>query len=237
MIILLLTFWVILPPESIGNGRITQDREWKVEVGDTKTYRLTKYYDTEDLDNNGDPNSEDFSFENIEGETINMTRQVGLTITYEIIELEPVTAPGGGRAIAQISFNGVKKKQEELDQAPVFPVIDNKSYYEKLVKGINEKDPIPPLISHFASLDGNIYTYEHTMNTTLDSTVFRISKSNWKTGWITYKYTRFEYNNGTVQFEIEDKIVENTVPGFVALPLICGLTLLTIIRIRKRKKY
>ncbi len=210
--------------------------EWKVNIGDSQTFRYSKYYDYEDFDGNGDYYSNTVPLYDVNGYRFNVTKQVGSTITIKIIGFE------SHLALLNVTYNNeltVQQKTIECDTgnfhmswAPVLKTTTNRTYWEESAGSIEDSFGGNNWTIN-TLLEGNIVIY--SMNTTFEETGIAYelkSKSYWKTGWAFYFYEK--ESNSTFTFsEFEFSTSSKLVPGFENLPYLGFILLVGVITRRK----
>jgi hypothetical protein len=193
-----------------------QDLEWKVKVGDSKTYVVDKWFDDSDLDGDGDKNTQTTEVTDEDGKIVEVIWQKGLTIKTTITDLN-------SNPTVKFTFNGEVTSEETIPVLPtVFKTIDNKTYWENLAESNNA-----------ISVEGDLVINE-TKIEVFDLTMTNLIKTNWKTGWVTYLKLDAANSTHTVS-EIIYSEKGDGVPGFEMAPILLGIVVITLLVYKKRK--
>ncbi len=197
--------------------------EWKVSVGDVKTFTYTKTYDLYDFDEDGNPNTQRMYVETENGTEIEITIKAGSTLSCEILALDDY-------ATIQITINGVKLDPSEGGGGGiVMKTTDNKTYWETYAsQASNEYQNV--------SVEGNFVVYS-SVEEWSDGTYEYRSKFNWRTGWLESIYNK-ETNSTHLlrEMEISSGGYPGLTPGFEISPLYAFLIILPAYSLRKRKR-
>ncbi|UCE12766.1 MAG: hypothetical protein JSV04_11295 [Candidatus Heimdallarchaeota archaeon] len=198
-----------------------QTPEWKVSVGDSKTYEVTKYYDAYLINLDGDPNKENNT---VGGKTY--TYEKDITIKVEITKLNAI-AEVDETYYDEVTVSNALGTTPQ-GQAWVSKTIDNKTYWEDMIP-----DPTPTLN---VTLDGNLIVTTAKMPWLFDATITweYSNKINWKTGWLEYMYQTLYNSTGTLT-EVEFSVKGAAAPGFELPTLLVGLFAATLVVLRKRR--
>ncbi|MHA2247380.1 MAG: hypothetical protein ACXADY_20705 [Candidatus Hodarchaeales archaeon] len=200
--------------------------EFKVKIGDKRTYVFTKY-------NNHGITEELGKITTINGSTADKTYKQGITFT---VEVSNITGMGkDSQVYVTETHNGVTEREKE---AGIFIVktTDDEDYWEALAQ--NETDIVDNNNYTKTSVMGNILIFEKRLNwTTSDWYYYHIDEWDTKTGWLIHDYV-FVEDKGTVRSEIEVKILESTIgiPGYESLNLFTSiLAMVTVIVVYRRR--
>jgi hypothetical protein len=200
--------------------------EWKVNVGDSMTYTISKFFDLRDSDGNGDPESTTIFVQNEAGEMVNVTYGKGSKYTVKITALNGLTT-------TQITWGSVVSK-ESISAGYVMKTIDNKSYWEEYASTISGGNQ-----SWLGTSSGSVkvegdYLVTSTILDMNSTTLESIVKVNWKTGWYSYTYSKLSNSTDTIN-ELETTSGSSGIPGFEIIPITSGLFIFTLIITKKRK--
>lgn len=215
--ILLILLGVSLPAVSAFD--ITQYLEWKVVIGDTMIYTVSKYYG--DDDNDGDFSQDTHEIEDDEGNLVNVTMKMSISWKCEITELNDV-------ARVKTTIDGVTLKNPHTFL--LMKTTDNQTFWEE-----NYRQILPGATN--LSFDGNLMVYSFSIPSeeTEGVTVTILEKRNFKTGWTHYYHTK-ESNETATIMELELSIEDVSLPGFELTSILIVLSLITLV-IFKRRKY
>ena len=195
--------------------------EWKVKVGDSRTYTLSKYIDLEDSDGNGDTESETLSIQDEDGEMVNVTLRKDTKYTVEITALN-------GDATTQTTYgNIVAKETTPYYNKVVWKTIDNKTYWEEYVKMYSSA-------LGNVTIEGNPTIIESDLDGPYGTTAESKRIWDWKTGWITYLYSKISNDTHTI-FEQEITSGSSGIGGFEITTIFVGLTIIAIVVSRKKQ--
>ena len=214
-----------------------QKCEWKVEVGDTQTYTITKCFDDLDMDEDGNKHNLKANVTDDEGNLVEVTLKRGSTLEVEIIALENEMS---NQTITKLTFDG--KIAEEISDYSFFynmspfviKTVDNKSYWEAHAETYN------------ISVEGELLvkTEEETIRFISLTTIEMTFKWNWETGWLTYwsfkMYTEektdfeFELSIGICPYTDTTTSTKNT-SGWNVLWVLLGLSIIISLRRWKKK--
>ncbi|MHA2155461.1 MAG: hypothetical protein ACXABU_09020 [Candidatus Hodarchaeales archaeon] len=213
--------------------------EWKVSVGDSKTFVYKKYYNIFDTDGNGDPYSTNVTIANIDCDPVNITLKAGLKAKVEIIELEPIPK-------IQKTYDGILTPITDslwiyVTHAMGKTVV-NRTYWEDQSFQNVESDQFNNY-TYAAYLDGDYFVESsEAVSKNLPGLSFKgILKRNWKTGWFTYyHYKRQNETHTLMELEISTKtsgIFFNLTLERNFLPIMFLFTLFTLVIIKKRRNH
>ncbi|UCG03067.1 MAG: hypothetical protein JSW11_03575 [Candidatus Heimdallarchaeota archaeon] len=195
-----------------GGRNVTQELEWHVKVGDTKTYIITK------LRKNGNPHEYIDEVDTPQG-IVNITMKKGTTIKLDILKLNL-------GAHLNCTYNDNITADGDDFSYYVRKTTENKSYWEEKV---GEDEDV--------SFTDNLMVVKR--KEPVNETVFRlfISKWNFMTGWM--ESESFKKANSTYVFaewEVDSLNTDLDQIIFVDLPLSLSVLLIILIIYRKRKK-
>ncbi len=180
MLSLLLFF--LLSPVLIGLGQTDEEElEWKVKVGDKKTYEIKKYI----VDGKTESTSE---METEDGKHVNITYRKGLKFTIEITELDNIED-----AYGKMKISGIILEKQPLSPY-ITPTTDNKTYWKEWVNETPEwveEEEEDEEITYNRSVNGDIIIEEQRISSedlSYETKLYR----NWKTGWLVSLYYRIE---------------------------------------------
>jgi len=226
---LILLFLVVSTTSS--TAKTTYDtEEWKVKVGDSRTYTLSKYFDIRDVDGNGDPESKIYSVTKEDGTKENITWKKGTKYTINI------TALGDHSATFQLIFGNItsNKRTSGIGGGHIRKTIDNKSYWE--FKTIIDSYPFVGENVNY-TVEGNNYVKKLLRYTNYGVKYELISKRNWKTGWLTYSYEKTTNDTHT---KWEEEITSGSssigITSIEITTIFVGLTIIAIVVSRKRQQ-
>lgn len=200
---------------SYGNGftsaLTTHILEWKVNIGDSQTYIYDIYYDMREAT----PNQYRVSGTDVNGHSISVFVGKDSKLRYTITS-KPVT----GSLQAEITINSIVTLIEESVPAIiVIKTIDDKSHWDN-----NFSFSIQGNLLVQETISQNIY-FDESQAFLYD--LISILKWNWKTGWLTYFYSRAYFENETYY---EEKFEAESTSNLQFQPnVIFGVTFLFII--------
>ncbi|UCE13549.1 MAG: hypothetical protein JSV04_15390 [Candidatus Heimdallarchaeota archaeon] len=228
----LLSF-LVLSNVVLSTGRVTQEPEWKVQVGDSQTYTVVSYFDDLDIDGNGDKHSQALSVQDENGTTVTFLLKTGSQIKVEISALN-------GRAMLKWTYDGKITSQVNDDGDPpysyVIKTVNNKTYWEERFQ--NETDY--SIVDDFI-----VFSSERRVADTMTKMDIR---RDWMTGWLIDMYVKLFNETDTIT-ELGLSSIENstatmtilgtsrttTITSFPFLPLIIGLAFIVGFFRKKRK--
>lgn len=206
---------------TVSSAHIGEDiLAWKVEVGDTITYTIKKFYEIGDPDGNGDPNSRVVSafwepICNEEGEGVNVTLQEGTTMKVNLTHLDNnrvnMTVIWNNEDFSYFSAEYGDLEHRFLDWAHpsnyplqlVVKTLDNQTYWEAYAQeetyNENNSAVVPPSVAPYiiysqeVSLEGDLLVTTVKQKPDTNYALETFGKRNWKTGWVTY-YSEKSYN-------------------------------------------
>ncbi|MHA2175519.1 MAG: hypothetical protein ACXABI_11875 [Candidatus Hodarchaeales archaeon] len=153
-----------------SNATVLVDLEWKVNVGDSKTYIISKLCEEADYDGNGDPTTILTLITDINKESVEILLMEGSTFTVEIISLND-------SALIQITYNGNITTQPQLDKGRfIEKTTEEQGYWEQVAKD-----------NPGCSTSGDLFTLEQTIND-IDS----VRKYNMTSGWLEYSHRSYD---------------------------------------------
>ncbi|MFX0152482.1 MAG: hypothetical protein ACFFAJ_16965 [Candidatus Hodarchaeota archaeon] len=194
-----------------------QDLEWKVKAGDSKTYVIEKWFDENDLDGDGDKNTETASVTDENDESVEVVFREGLTIKATITKLND-------QPTVKFTYDGKVTTKEVVPILPmVFKTVDNQTYWEELAAA-NEN----------ITIEGDLIVNETTVQVDTVLIFTNIIKTNWKTGWVTYLAMDAVDGTQTVSEVIYSEKGDG-VPGFEMAHVLLGLVVITLLVYKKRK--
>lgn len=203
-------------------SQAAQTAEWKVKVGDSKTYEVTKYYDAYLINYDGNPDEENVTV----GDQTYIYKK-DITVKVEITKLNSI-------AEVNETYYGEVTISNALGTTPqgspwVDKTIDNKTYWEEFL-------PDDPTGAINYTVGDNLVEEKGKKPWILDATITWewTSKINYKTGWLEYMYQTL-YNSSTTLTEVEFSVKGGAVPGFELPILLVGLFVVTILVYRKRR--
>ena len=202
-----------------------ETEEWKVKVGDSMTYTLSKYFDIRDIDGNGDPESKNYSVLKEDGTSENVILKKGTKYTVNITALDH-------SATFQLIFGNITSNKRSSGMGDYLQkTIDNKSYWARkaIVDSLNIVDDTN------YTVEGNYYVQ---WNFDSKDQGYEL-KRNWKTSWIAYLYEKVTNDTHTIREE-EITSVEYTpstqritsIQGIEIITIFVGLTIIAIARER-----
>ena len=216
-IITLISFHGILA----GNGiLLTNNPEWKVNIGDSNTYIYEDFYDITKT------NPFQFSVSGIiDGEFVSVTVKKGTKLTYTI-----TSKTTNGPIIGKITFNSnITFEERPISDTILRKTVNNKSYlgnYYKNDKSFSIQGDL--LIQTTRTFDiyyegGQAFPYELTS----------IFKWDWKTGWLTFYHIRSNSYSNELYYEEKFEVVtgEKSTNGQLQSNVIFGTAFLSIIAI------
>ncbi|UCE14785.1 MAG: hypothetical protein JSV04_06285, partial [Candidatus Heimdallarchaeota archaeon] len=168
-IIISLIIVLIAISSSSSYGNVSQELQWKVNVGDSQRYVVDKYIDHSDSDEDGNIHTQKNEITDINGNTVYVTIQEGTEIEVKIIALSNV-------ATIQITYDDEVTEQAREDANPpngfIAKTVDDLSYWTAWASNRSGYHVEGDLLVMSSSGSGVM----------LEMTI----KRNWKTGWITY---------------------------------------------------
>ncbi len=196
--------------------------EWKVSVGDVKQFTYRKVYDLYDSDEDGNPNTQRMYAELENGTETEITITSGSTLSCEILALDEY-------ATIQITINGIELDPQEGGGGVLMKTTDNKTYWEEIASQISDEH-------QNVSVEGNLLVHR-SKDSWSDKTFVGITKTNWKTGWLEYVYSK-ETNSTHIlrEMEITTGGTPGLIPGFEIAPLYVPLIVLATLFLRKRNR-
>ncbi|MFX0174423.1 MAG: hypothetical protein ACFE9L_21300, partial [Candidatus Hodarchaeota archaeon] len=170
-----------------------------------------------DLDGDGDKNTETALVTDENDETVEVVFREGLTIKATITKLND-------QPTVKFTYDGEVTTKEVVPVLPmVFKTVDNKTYWEELAAA-NEK----------LAIEGDLIVNKTTIHLDTVLVLTNIIKTNWKTGWVTYLYMDAVDGTETVSEVIYSEKGDG-VPGFEMAPVLLGLVVITLLVSKKRK--
>lgn len=230
----LILLFLVISTTSLTAKANDETEEWKVKVGDSMTYTLSKYFDIRDIDGNGDAESKNYSVLKEDGTSEDVILKKGSKYTVNITALNH-------SATFQLIFGNITSNKRHSGMGDYLQkTIDNKSYWEReaIVDSLNIFDDTN------YTVEGNYY-----VQWKFDSKDQGYElKRNWKTGWIIYLYEKVTNDTHTIREE-EITSVEYTptttrttttqritgIQGIEIITIFVGLTIIAIVVSRKRK--
>jgi hypothetical protein len=169
VISILICFSLFLQGLAIPNS---VDLEWKVSIGDSKTYFISNLYEKADYDGNGNPSTVLANVIDTNNNSVKVVLMKGSTITVEVIDLNE-------SALIQISYNNNVTIKPHLDDGNFLQkaTID-RSYWEQVAKE-----------NTGCSVSGELFTLKQT-----SSGVDSIKKYNMTSGWLEYSHKSYDDN-------------------------------------------
>ena len=197
--------------------------EWKVAVGDVKTFTFTKLYDLNDYDGDGDPYTQSSFIELENGTEIDLKIRAGSTYSFEVLTLDEY-------ATLQATIDGYELGPMDSGSGIVAKTVDNQTYWEEYATQISGG-------YQNVSVEGNLLVYQMRDTWNFGETQESIRKMNWKTGWLSYMYQKETNETHTIsEMEIMTEGAATLTPGFELSPLPISLLLFSIYILKRRRK-
>lgn len=214
------TFFILIIISLNGSsGKVSQELEWHVEVGDSHEYTISKYY-YDYPDGDGDTTTTTMEIKNEEGDWVNITLTKGSKLKFEITALN-------GVATLKTTYNGIVTDQEHTDSTPpssiVAKTVDDRAYWESWVENKTNY-----------SLEGDLLIISHEQ-VLMENTQETIIKRDWNTGWLMYVHTKI-FNETSTIIEFEYSFNEKGEISITLFPFIHLLISMTVIVIVLRKQ-
>ncbi|MFX0051375.1 MAG: hypothetical protein ACFE8U_08795 [Candidatus Hermodarchaeota archaeon] len=220
ILVCLCFFSLFLQGEAAFSSLLEEELIYQVQPGDQKTFTFPKFFY-----NGGQPN---VTLYEEDGTPFQVSFKKGTKITFHILEVKNRTV------YYQITIDGVKTKKMQLGTTS-YPYIAievflkettlNKTYWETWCEG-----------SEYYELKGDLliyHRYRKYENSNLEVEI--TEKVNWKTGWLSYRYTKYS-KAGNVSIEVEITTESRLISGFEVISSIGGLAILVCLVIRPRKR-
>ena len=150
------------------------EKEWKVKVEDSITYRVDKLYDELDFDGDGNKNTQTDEVSDEDGNKVNVTIKKGSKMKVIITKLN-----GDATVKREWPDDGVIS-EETTDQSAVTKTVDDKSYWQEEVIDMSVGDTE-------ATVQGDLVIV-NTTTIELEIKTMLVRKINWKSGWYIYEY-------------------------------------------------
>ncbi len=149
---------------------IIVDLEWKVCVGDSKTYTVSELFEEADIDGNGDPATVKKTIIDIDNNTVEVVLMEGSTLTVEVIALNE-------SAFIQVTYNKNVTAKTRLDTGIFLQkTTEDRAYWEQVAKE-----------NSGCRVNGDLFTLKQTING-IDS----VKKYNMTSGWLEYSHQSYE---------------------------------------------
>ena len=150
-------------------GVTSVNLEWKVNVGDSKTFILADFYEEADYDGNGDPSSFLKVITTIDNSSVEVLLKKGSTFTIEVLNLNE-------SALIQITYNQNVTSKSILDTGNFLQkTTEDFSYWKQIAKE-----------NAGCSTNGDFFTLKQTING-IDS----VKKYNMSSGWLEYSHQSY----------------------------------------------
>lgn len=212
-----------------STGKQLLEQEWCVEVGDSRSFIVTKFYDILQPD----PHKLVTLEATEDHEFIHITTEVNTKITYTITELVEINIAMGKR-----TFNDTISLKEEPITGIIRKTVQNKTYWEQIYENESTTEIIngtemnrnttvtDKLIIRSRSFQAILPWYSLTEFIN----VIEINHWEWMNGWMNYGYSGYwNATNKIFEFEwkyldkLPDEISWNIIMGGIILLGITGL--------------
>ncbi|MFX0152481.1 MAG: hypothetical protein ACFFAJ_16960 [Candidatus Hodarchaeota archaeon] len=221
-ILIIIIFLFLIIPLSSSSALSLHELEWKVKIGDSKTYTVDKYFDDTDFDGDGDKYKQTVEVTDEDGERVDVVLEKGTTLKVTITDLNDIATvkftcdsnvTTGETSILLPSLFALPA------QSMVAKTVDNKKYWENLAEN-----------KHGMSVEGDFVVIEDILtDLTLDpETEITVKRRNWKTGWVTYVHRKITNWTDTIA-EIEFSTEAAGLPGFKITPIVLGIVVITLL--------
>ncbi|MHA2253766.1 MAG: hypothetical protein ACXAD7_25625 [Candidatus Kariarchaeaceae archaeon] len=166
------------------------DLEWKVSVGNSKTYTVSELFEEADLDGNGDPTTVKKTVIDINNNTVEVVLMKGSTLTVEVIALNK-------SAFIQVTYNKNVTAKTRLDTGIFLQkTTEDWAYWEQVAKE-----------NSGCKVNGDLFILKQTING-IDS----VKKYNMTSGWLEYshqsheasvsEFSAIEYQANTTSYDL-----------------------------------
>ncbi len=202
MVSLLLFFFLF--PAVMSFGQIGEEElEYKVKMGETKTYEWKKYM------NDGKSESEMMTVDTEDGEVEVITKK-GARWSLEVTAVNE-TGAYGKYTIEGATGRDVRSLSSDEIFRFVMPTTNNVTYWTEWVKEANTNDGVA------YSITEDLLVMERLSE---DDPTYKLAYTyNWKTGWLVRLHYRYEEPEGLSEYLLEEVTDEKT-PFGLSFPLL-----------------
>ncbi|MFX1512892.1 MAG: hypothetical protein ACFFCQ_09925 [Promethearchaeota archaeon] len=185
-----LLFFCLLFPTTKGFTQSNDENlEWKVKVGDKKTYEIKK------INLNG-THEDTVEIDTKEGE-VNVTLKKGSKMTIEITILNETEF-----AYGIVKYDNIKAIERDISYF-IMPTTNNMTYWEEWAAA-EEDEWYEENTTYSCWVEEEYITVEHSVNFE-DFYSESLVTRNWKTGWLVRHYNLFhDYEEGVFEVLLEE---------------------------------
>lgn len=192
-------------------GVTSVNLEWKVNVGDSKTFIVAELYEEADYDGNGDPSSVLNVITTIDNSSVEVLLKKGSTFTIEVLNLNE-------SALIQITYNQNVTSKPMLDSGKYLQkTTDDFSYWQQIAKD-----------NAGCSISSDFFILKQTI-----SGIDSVKKYNMTSGWLEYSHQ--SYGIAVEEFSSLEYRADKSSPGFNFL--LSFIALFVLIPLLRNKRF
>ena len=232
--VFLLVLLFLLSSVTVARSQSNYSLSYKMNVGDSQTYKITKYHNANSIYQGQVP----FILENGSRIYYNLTK--GLTekviITSKIINSNTfggavinyqfkMNIPGYGEVVSQIL---TANSYNQMNSAgPVNPAFDNKTMVENYLQYLSNQYSNSSYTTYTFDISGDTYSTKSNISSPIISTVTKFV-FNWKTGWLVSQENSQKLSNGTFLYDYKLESTSSNSGIFSVETISTGLVILAI---------